>query len=75
VERSDHGLSGAVRSCTPDTLGFDDLPANVGPTSSEMDRMIQTLPRSRRTGRIAAFMKDERDTARPEALVAMLAKV
>ncbi len=56
-------------------LGFDDLPADVGPTSSEMDRMIHTLPRSRRTGRIAAFMKDERDTATPEALVAMLAKV
>ena len=56
-------------------LGFDDLPADVGPTSSEMDRMIQTLPRSRRTGRIAAFMNDERDTATPEALVAMLTKV
>jgi len=56
-------------------LGFDDLPADVGPTSSEMDRMIQTLPRSRRTGRIAAFMTDERDTARPEALVAMLTRV
>lgn len=56
-------------------LGFDDLPADVGPTSSEMDRMIQTLPRSRRAGRIAAFMKNERDTARPEALVAMLTKV
>jgi len=56
-------------------LGFDDLPADVGPTSSEMDRMIHTLPRSRRTGRIAAFMKDERDTARPEALVAMLTRV
>jgi len=56
-------------------LGFDDLPADVGPTSSEMDRMIRTVPRSRRTGRIAAFMKSERDTARPEALVAMLTKV
>lgn len=56
-------------------LGFDDLPADVGPTSAEMDRMIQTLPRSRRAGRIAAFMKNERDTARPEALVAMLTKV
>jgi beta-lactamase class A len=56
-------------------LGFDDLPADVGPTSSEMDRMIQTLPRSRRAGHIAAFMKSERDTATPEALVAMLAKV
>jgi beta-lactamase class A len=56
-------------------LGFDDLPADVGPTSSEMDRMIQTLPRSRRAVRIAAFMKDERDTARPEVLVAMLTKV
>lgn len=56
-------------------LGFDDLPADVGPTSAEMDRMIRALPRSRRTGRIAAFMKDERDTATPEALVAMLARV
>ncbi len=56
-------------------LGFDDLPADVGPTASEMDRMIHTLPRSRRTGRIAAFMNNERDTATPEALVAMLTKV
>jgi len=56
-------------------LGFDDLPADVGPTSAEMDRMIHTLPRSRRTGRIAAFMTSERDTARPEALAAMLTKV
>jgi beta-lactamase class A len=56
-------------------LGFDNLAADVGPTPADMDRMIQTLPRSRRTGRIAAFMKDERDTATPEGLVAMLTKV
>jgi beta-lactamase class A len=68
VDRSTGHLQAAA-------LGFDDLPADVGPTASEMDRMIQMLPRSRRAGRIAAFMKDERDTARPEALVAMLTKV
>ncbi len=56
-------------------LGFDNLPSDVGPTASAMDQMIRALPRSRRTGRIAAFMRDERDTATPEALVAMLTKI
>ncbi len=56
-------------------LGFEDLPANLGPTSAEMDRMIQRIPRSRRMGGIAAFMKDGKDTATPEVLVAMLVKI
>jgi beta-lactamase class A len=56
-------------------LGFVGLPGDVGPTAGEMVRMVQSLPRSRRTGRIAAFMNNARDTATPEALVAMLTKV
>lgn len=56
-------------------IGFGDLPADVGPTAAAMDQMILAMPRSRRTGGIAAFMKDGRDTATPEALVAMLTKI
>ncbi len=56
-------------------LGFGELPADVGPTAAEMDGMIRGLPRSRRMGGIAAFMKDGKDTATPEALVVMLTKI
>ncbi len=56
-------------------LGFVDLSADVGPTAAEMDRMMQRLPRSRRMEGIATFMKDGKDSASPEALVTMLAKI
>ena len=56
-------------------FGYGDLPANADLTPEAFNRMSRALPRSRRAGRIAEFFKDERDTATPEALVALLAKV
>lgn len=57
------------------SIGLEWLAGNAAVTPARMDDMIRQVPRSQRMGEIAAFLRDERDTATPDAYVALLARI
>jgi beta-lactamase class A len=56
-------------------IGLEAMAKNTDVTPPRLDELIRRVPRSRRTGEIAAFLRDPRDTTTPEAYVALLARI
>lgn len=74
------GISGisvdrATGLLLPAAAGFGPLPADADLSAAGFEDMVRKTPRSRRADGIAAFLKDGRDTATPEALVSLLLKI
>lgn len=56
-------------------IGLEAMAGNTDVTPARLEEMIRQVPRNRRLGEIAAFLKDERDTTTPEAYVALLSRI
>ena len=55
--------------------GLGPLPKDTALTPSQFDKLIRQVPQAERRERKAALFKDRRDTATPEAAVALLSKI
>lgn len=56
-------------------IGLEHQAGNTEVTPTFLDELTRRIPRRQRTGEIAAFLRDERDTTTPEAYVALLARI
>ncbi len=59
----------------PAAAGLRSLAPDADQTPAAFDRRLRDQPRDRRSAARAAFLNDHRDTATPESMVALLAKV
>jgi beta-lactamase class A len=59
----------------PAAAGIGPVAPDIELTPAKFNELARTVPRARREAAAAAFLKDERDTATPAALVDLLSKI